>query len=104
MRELDGVEAWCRLHVIYNRRALGRMFRVQQECMSSKVAKDIGHVKHASMQWEETWKNMMTELGSTRIFPVFGECQRCCRFSPRTPGKLVLVRLDEIENITSCSK
>ena len=42
--DMDGVRAWARLHANYSRRTLGRMFRVQCECMYSKLLKDVGQV------------------------------------------------------------
>ena len=35
--EMDGVRAWVRLHANCSRRTLGRMFRVQRECMYPKL-------------------------------------------------------------------
>ena len=43
--ELDLVGVWARLHANYSTRTLGRMFRVQRECMSPKPAKDVGQVR-----------------------------------------------------------
>ena len=60
---MDGVRAWARLHANYSRRTLGRMFRVQRECMYPMLVKDVGQVRLAIMQWEEKWKVMMFELG-----------------------------------------
>ena len=67
--EMDGVRAWARLHANYSRRTLGRMFRVQRECMYPKPAKDVGQVRLAIMQWEEKWKVMMSELGEGAKIP-----------------------------------
>ena len=72
--EMDGVRAWARLHANFSRRKLGRMFRVQRECMYPKPVKEVGQVLLAIMQWEEKWKAMMSELG----------------------GEQMLMRLDEI--------
>ena len=58
--EMDGVRAWARLHANFGRRTLGRMFRVQRECMYPKPAKDVGQVRLAIMQWEEKWKVMLS--------------------------------------------
>ena len=67
--ELDGVRAWARLHANYSRRTLGRMFRVQRECMYPKPVKDVGHVRLAIMQWEEKWKVMTSELAGDAKIP-----------------------------------
>ena len=40
-KEMDGVAAFGMLHENYSRRTLGRMFRVQRECMYPKAAKDL---------------------------------------------------------------
>ena len=66
---LDGVEAWGKLHASYSRRTMGRMFRVQRECMYPKPAKELGQLKNAIMQWEEKWKAMMAELGTDAKIP-----------------------------------
>ena len=67
--EMDGVRSWARLHANYSRRTLGRMFRVQRECMYPKLVKDVGQVRLAIMQWEEKWKVMMSELGEGAKIP-----------------------------------
>ena len=48
--DLDGVGALAKLHANYSRRTLGRMFRVQRECIYLKPAKDVGQVQLAIMQ------------------------------------------------------
>ena len=67
--EMDGVRAWARLHANYSRRTLGRMFRVQRECIYPKPVKDVGQVRLAIMQWEEKWKVMTSELGEGAKIP-----------------------------------
>ena len=84
--EMDGVRVWARLHANYSRRTLGRMFRVQRECMYPKTVKDVGQVRLAIMQWEEKWKLMMSELGEgakMRRSRIYGECRRCWRLVQR---------------------
>ena len=49
-RDMDGVEAYGKLHENYSRRTLGRMFRVQRECMYPKPVKDMNHVRLAIME------------------------------------------------------
>ena len=58
--EMDGVEAYGRLHENYNKRTIGRMFRVQRENMYPKAAKDVNGVKVAILEWGEKWKRMLT--------------------------------------------
>ena len=67
--ELDGVRAWAKLHANYSRGTLGRMFRVQRECMYPKPVKDVDQVRLAIMQWEEKWEVMMSELGESAKIP-----------------------------------
>ena len=69
MADMDGVEAYGRLHKEYSRRTLGRMFRVQRECMYPKAAKDLSSVKLTIMEWEEKWKRMKAELGDDVKIP-----------------------------------
>ena len=51
--ESDGVGALARLHANFSRRTLVRMLRVQRACMNPKLAKDVGQVRLAIMQWDE---------------------------------------------------
>ena len=60
---MDGIGEWVRLHANYSRRTLGRMFKVQRECMYTRPVKDVGPVRLAIMQWEKKWKPMTSELG-----------------------------------------
>ena len=60
---LEGVGARTELHANYGRRQLGIIFMVQREYMYTKPAKDVSHVRLASMQWEKKRTTMMSELG-----------------------------------------
>lgn len=64
---MDGVEAYGKLHANYSKRTLGRMFRVQRECMYPKAVKDLAGVKIAIMEWEEKWKRMKAEREDPRF-------------------------------------
>ena len=91
----DGVGAWARLNANHSRRTLGRMFRVQRECMYPKPAKDVGQVRLAIMQWEDKWKSMM----SVEDVGVAG------KFVRKDMREQMLMRLDEIgENYERTSR
>ena len=95
--EMDGVRAWARLHANYSRRTLGRMFRVQRECMYPKPAKDVGQVRLAIMQWEEKWKVMMSELGEGAKIPDLWRMSAFAGdFVQRDVKEQMLLRLDEV--------
>ena len=51
---LDGVEAWGRLYEKCNQKTMGRMFRLQRECMYPKAVKKLDEVETAIMEWERT--------------------------------------------------
>ena len=93
--EMDGVRAWARLHANYSRRTLGRMFRVQRECMYPKPAKDVGQVRLAIMQWEEKWK-VMSELGEGAKIPDLLRMSALLEICPKDVKEQMLLRLDEV--------
>ena len=85
--EMDRVRAWARFTCeLQQKNTLGRMFRVQRECMYPKPVKDVGQVRLAIMQWEEKWKVMMSELeeganedpGSMENVGVVGDLPKGC--------------------------
>ena len=94
--ELDGVGAWAKLHANYSRRTLGRMFRVQRECMYPKPTKDVGQVRFAIMQWEEKWKAMMSELGGDAKIPDLWRMSALLEICPKDVKEQMLLRLDEV--------
>ena len=94
--EMDGVRAWARLHANYSRRTLGRMFRVQRECMYPKPVKDVGQVRLAIMQWEEKWKVMMSELGEGAKIPDLWRMSALLEICPKDVKEQMLLRLDEV--------
>ena len=94
--EMDGVRAWARLHANYSRRTLGRMFRVQRECMYPKPLKDVGQVRLAIMQWEEKWKVMMSELGEGAKIPDLWRMSALLEICPKDVKEQMLLRLDEV--------
>ena len=63
--------------------------------MCSKAVKDVGQVKAAIMQWEQTWKNMMTELGGAKI-PDLWRMSALPEMCPRGVQDQMLRRLDGI--------
>ena len=56
----------------HGRRSLGRIFRMERECMYPKPATYVSQVILVIMQREEMWKPMMSELGRmSALFDVF---------------------------------
>ena len=51
-------EGWKKLFEKYSKRTMGRMFRVQRECMYPKAVRDVSQVKLAIMQWDEVLLSM----------------------------------------------
>ena len=94
--EMDGVRAWARLHTNYSRRTLGRMFRVQRECMYPKLVKDVGQVRLAIMQLEKKWKVMMSELGEGAKIPDLWRMSALLEICPKDVKDQMLLRLDEV--------
>ena len=93
------MRAWARLHANYSRRTLGRMLRVQRECMYPKLAKDVGQVRSAIMQWEEKWKVMMSELGDGAKIPHLRRMSALLEICPKDVEEQMLSRLDEVGEI-----
>ena len=93
--EMDGVRAWARLHANYSRRTLGRIFRVQRECVYPKPVKDVSQVRWAIMQWEEKWKVMMSELGEVAKIPDLWRMSALLEICPKNVKEQMLLMLDE---------
>ena len=72
------------------------MFRVKRECMYPKALKDVSQVKAAIMQWEEKWKNKMTELGGGAKVPDLWRMSALPEMCPKYVNDNLLMRLDEI--------
>ena len=93
---LDGAEAWGRLHANYSRRTMGRMFRVQRDCLYPPVVKDLKTLKLAIMQWEERWKSMMTELGIEAKIPELWKMSALLEICPKEVREQMLLKMDDI--------
>ena len=94
--ELDGLVAWGTLHERYSRRTLGRMFRVQRECMYPKQAKNLRDVGAMVLEWEGRWKRMMAELGPDAKIPDLWRMSALLEICPRGVREAIELRLDEI--------
>ena len=95
-RDMDGVEAYGMLHENYSKRTMGRMFRVQRECMYPKAVKELGNVKKAIMDWEEKWNRMKAELGAEVKIPDLWRMSALLEICPQDLKEQMLMRLDEI--------
>ena len=86
---LDGVGAWSRLHVSHSGRALGRMFRVQR-------ARTLPEGTLSTVQWEVTWKTVMTEIGS--FMKITRSVTHLCNVGDisKEVSEQMLLRLDEL--------
>ena len=94
--DLDGAEAWGKLHASYSRRTVGRMFRVQRESLYPPVVKNLKLLRLAIMQWEEKWKSMMSELGSEAKIPELWRMSALLEMCPREVKDQMLLKLDDI--------
>ena len=83
-------EAWERL------RALGKIFRVQRECMYQQPANDVSQVRLATTQWEVKWKAMMSELGGDSWTPDLWRMSAVFEICPKDVKEQMMMRLDEI--------
>ena len=93
---LDGVKAFGALHARYNRRTMGRMFRMQKECMYPKSVKTVGEVAGAVLEWEERWKRMMGEIGHETKIPDLWKMSALLEICPKSIQEQMMMRMDEI--------
>ena len=96
VEDLDGVAAWGILHERYSRRTLGRMFRVQRECMYPKQARGMKEVGIMIMEWEGKWRRMMAELGPDIRIPDLWRMSALLEICPKGVKDAIELRLDEI--------
>ena len=94
--EYDGLLAWGTLHARYNRRTLGRMFRVQRDCMYPKQARSLKEVGTQILEWEGRWKRMMAELGSEVRIPDLWRMSALLEICPRGVREAMEMSLDDI--------
>ena len=95
--EMDGVKAFGVLHARYSRRTMGRMFRMQRECMYPKSAKAVGDVAVAVLEWEEKWKRMMGEIGHEAKIPDLWKMSALLEICPKNIQEQMMLRMDEID-------
>ena len=76
----------------YSRTTLGPMFRVQRECMYSKLVKDVSQVRPAIVQWEEKWKAMMSELGGDAKIPDLWRVSALLQICPKIVKEQMTMR------------
>ena len=95
-KDMDGLLAYSLLHENYSKRTLGRMFRMQRECMYPRGAKDLAGVKIAIMQWEERWKRMKGELGVEVKIPDLWRMSALLEICPQDLKEQMMLRLDEV--------
>ena len=93
---MDGVAAYGLLHENYSKKTMGRMFRIQRECMYPKEVKELSGVKIAILEWEEKWKRMNSELGADVKIPVLWRMSALLEICPKDLKEQMLMRLDEI--------
>ena len=93
---MDGMGAWVRLHANYSRRTLGRMFRVQRECMYPKPAKDVGQVRLAIMQWKKSGNRRCRSSEGDAKIPDLWRVSPLLEICPKDVKEQMVMRLDEI--------
>ena len=94
--ELDGLLAWGTLNKQYSQRTIGRMFRVQRECMYPKQAKNLREVGTQILEWEGRWRRMMAELGTDVRIPDLWRMSALLEICPRGVREAMELQLDVI--------
>ena len=94
--DMDGLQAYGRLHERYSRRTIGRMFRVQKDCMYPKTARNLGEVAGLVLEWEEKWRRMLAELGPEVRIPELWRMSALLEICPKGVQEQMMLRLDEI--------
>ena len=94
--EMDGIKAFGALHARYSRRTMGRMFRMQKECMYPRPVKTVGDVAGAVLEWEERWKRMMSEVGHEARIPDLWKMSALLEICPKPIQDQMMLRMDEI--------
>ena len=95
VESLDGVEAYGKLHERYSRKTMGRMFRLQRECMYPKEVKKWEEVVAAIMQWENKWRKMMAEIGKDMKIPDMWRMSALLNIVPIRVQDEMIMRLEE---------
>jgi hypothetical protein len=93
---LDGLEAWGRLNAAYHRRTLGRMVRVQRECLYPRPVKELAMLRVAVLEWERRWEAMMMELGKEAVIPDLWRMSALLEICPKELKEAMLMKLDEV--------
>ena len=93
---LDGVEAWGRLHQKYSQKTMGRMFRLQRECMYPRAVKKLDEVENAVMEWEKKWRRMEANLGKDIKIPDLMRMAALMEIFPKNIQEQFLLRVDEL--------
>ena len=57
----DGIQAWHRLYLHYNRRTFARVLRMHREAMHPKPVKDMEALISHIVEWEDRWNRMAKE-------------------------------------------
>ena len=57
----DGIQAWHRLYLHYNRRTFARVLRMHREAMHPKPVKDMEALISQIVEWEDRWNRMAKE-------------------------------------------
>jgi len=95
--ERDGVEAYGRMHESFNKKTMGRMFRIQRECMYPKEVKDLSKLKGAILEWEQKWKKMMEEINDDKVkIPELWKMSALMEMIPKDLKEHMLLKMDEV--------
>ena len=92
----DGLMAWHKLHVQYNRRTLARLMRVHREVMHPKSSRALGDLVSNILAWEERWRKMMRELPNDQKVPPLWQMGALLEICPDNIQDAVYQKLDEI--------
>ena len=94
--DLDGLRAYGILHDRYNKKTMGRLFRMQRECMYPRAVKNLGEVTGAVGMWEEKWRRMIVEIGQEMKIPDLWKMSALLEIVPKTVQEQVMLGMDEI--------
>ena len=76
---------------------MGRILRMQKECMYPKPVRELGGLRTAVMAWEEKWKKLMDEMGEEAKIPDLWKMSALLEMCPTTVKEHILMRMDEIK-------
>jgi hypothetical protein len=97
VKTMEGLETWNKLYEAYTGRTIGRLFRLQRECMYPRPSKDVAGVRVAILNWEERWRGMMSELQGEARIPSLWKMSALLEVCPKEVKDQMMLRIDEVD-------